>query len=61
MPAAYLSGGASCPHQTHVHTLRALSSRNLSRLTRGTCRAREGAGLGNQNPKSAVIVIDLVR
>ncbi len=31
----------------------------ISRLTRGTCRAREGARLGNQNQRIAVI--DLVR
>lgn len=29
-PLPIYSGGASCPHQTHIHTLRALSPRNLS-------------------------------
>ena len=34
----------------------------ISRLTRGTCRAREGARLGNQNQKIFLgITIDLVR
>jgi hypothetical protein len=47
----------SCPRQTHIRF--AHSRPGISRLTRGTCRAREGARLGNQNQKKTFT--DLVR
>ena len=48
------------PVLTKLTYIRFAHSRPLiSRLTRGTCRAREGARLGNQDQRIAVI--DLVR